>query len=148
MKKEFKKHIDFKNLNYETVEVERLDDLVKEGVIPEDFTTKFPYLRERKPHSHHTAIMATYYGEGIECVQGAFFECLWYSYSINRKMDKTGRWRYFDLTNCMFGVKNKTFETDNGEIYPLMFDVDETITLEEFQELVNKSKNAIKEVLT
>lgn len=43
--------------------------------------------------------------------------------------------------------KNKTFETDNGEIFPLVFDVDETITLEEFQGLVDKSKNAIK-VLT
>lgn len=50
------------------------------------------------------------------------------------------------VTNIDF--KNKTFETDNGEIYPLMFDVDESITLEEFQELVNKSENAIKEVLT
>ena len=44
--------------------------------------------------------------------------------------------------------ENKTFETDNGEIYPLIFDVDESITLEEFQELVDKSENAIKEVLT
>jgi hypothetical protein len=44
--------------------------------------------------------------------------------------------------------KDKTFETDNGEIFPLMFDVDESITLEEFQELVDKSESAIKEVLT
>ena len=44
--------------------------------------------------------------------------------------------------------KNKTFETDNGETYPLMLDVDETITLEEFQELVDKSEKAIKEVLS
>ena len=44
--------------------------------------------------------------------------------------------------------KNKTFETDNGETFPLLFDVDESITLEEFQELVDKSENAIKEVLT
>ena len=44
--------------------------------------------------------------------------------------------------------KNKTFETDNGETFPLLFDVDESITLEEFQELVVKSENAIKEVLT
>lgn len=43
---------------------------------------------------------------------------------------------------------NKTFDTDNGETYPLMFDVDESITLEEFQELVDKSENAIKQVLT
>ena len=44
--------------------------------------------------------------------------------------------------------ESKTFETDNGETYPLMFDVDESITLEEFQELVDKSENAIKELLT
>ena len=44
--------------------------------------------------------------------------------------------------------KNKTFETDNGEIYPLMFNINQSITLEEFQELVDKSENAIKEVLT
>ena len=43
--------------------------------------------------------------------------------------------------------ENKTFETDNGETFPLMFDVDETITLDEFQELVDKSVNAIKELL-
>ena len=50
------------------------------------------------------------------------------------------------VTNIDF--KNKTFETDDAETYPLMFNVDETITLEEFQELVDKSENAIKEVLT
>lgn len=44
--------------------------------------------------------------------------------------------------------ENKTFETDSGETYPLMFDIDETITLEEFQELVDKSENVIKEVLS
>ena len=44
--------------------------------------------------------------------------------------------------------KNKAFETDNGETYPLVFDVDESITLEEFQELVDKSENVIKQVLT
>ena len=49
------------------------------------------------------------------------------------------------VVNIDFG--NKTFETDNGETFPLMFDVDKTITLEEFQELVDKSENVIKEVL-
>lgn len=44
--------------------------------------------------------------------------------------------------------ENKTFETDNGETFPLLFDVDESIPLEEFQQLVDKSENAIKEVLT
>ena len=44
--------------------------------------------------------------------------------------------------------ENKTFETDDGETFPLMFDVDESITLEKFQELVDKSENTIKELLT
>ena len=44
--------------------------------------------------------------------------------------------------------ENKTFDTDNGETFPLLFDVDESIPLEEFQQLVDKSENAIKEVLT
>ena len=43
--------------------------------------------------------------------------------------------------------KDKAFETDSGETYPLIFDIDDAITLEEFQELVDKSENAIKEVL-
>ena len=43
--------------------------------------------------------------------------------------------------------KNKAFETDNGETYPLTFDVDESITLEQFKELVDKSENVIKQVL-
>ena len=42
--------------------------------------------------------------------------------------------------------ENKTFETDNGETFPLMFDVNESITLEEFQELVDKSENARNEL--
>ena len=50
------------------------------------------------------------------------------------------------VTNINF--KNKTFETDNDETFPLLFDVNESIPLEEFQELVDKSENAIKEVLT
>lgn len=44
--------------------------------------------------------------------------------------------------------ESKTFDTDNGETFPLMFDVNESITLEEFQELVDKSERTIKEVLT
>lgn len=54
--------------------------------------------------------------------------------------------RKYKVTNINF--KNKTFETVNGETFPLLFDVNEPITLEEFQELVDKSENAIKEVLT
>ena len=50
------------------------------------------------------------------------------------------------VTNIDF--ENKIFETDNGETFPLLFDVDDSITLEEFQELVDKRENAIHEVST
>lgn len=43
--------------------------------------------------------------------------------------------------------ESKIFETDSGETYPLLFDIDESITLEKFQELVDKSENTIKELL-
>ena len=44
--------------------------------------------------------------------------------------------------------KTQAFETDSGETFPLLFNVDESITLEEFQELIDKSKSAIKQLLT
>lgn len=44
-------------------------------------------------------------------------------------------------------LENKTFETDNGEIFPFIFDVDEDITIENFQELIDKSENMLKELL-
>ena len=50
------------------------------------------------------------------------------------------------VTNINF--KNKTFETDNGETFSLLLDVDDSITVEEVQELVDKRENAIKELLT
>lgn len=36
--------------------------------------------------------------------------------------------------------KTKIFQTDSGKTYPLMFDVDENITIDELQALVDKSK--------
>lgn len=42
----------------------------------------------------------------------------------------------------------QAFETDSGETFPLLFNVDESMTLEEFQELIGKSKSAIKQLLT
>ena len=44
-------------------------------------------------------------------------------------------------------LENKTFETDNGEIFLFIFDVDEDITIENFQELIDKSENMLKELL-
>ena len=44
-------------------------------------------------------------------------------------------------------LETKTFETDNGEIFPFIFDVNEDMTLEIFQELIDKSENMLKELL-
>lgn len=44
-------------------------------------------------------------------------------------------------------LETKTFETDNGEIFPFIFDVNEDMTLEKFQELIDKSENMLKELL-
>lgn len=43
--------------------------------------------------------------------------------------------------------KNKQFETDNGEVFPFIFEVDEFITIEEFQKLINESEAALKKLL-
>lgn len=40
-------------------------------------------------------------------------------------------------------VDSEEFELDNGDIYPQMFDVDEDITVEEFQQIVDDSKDAV-----
>lgn len=45
------------------------------------------------------------------------------------------------VTNINF--ENKTFETEDGELYPLMFDINETISLDEFQLLIDNSENII-----
>jgi len=46
-------------------------------------------------------------------------------------------------------VNKIEFELDNGDIYPIPFelDVDENITLEEFQKILNDSKDDIIKIL-
>lgn len=43
--------------------------------------------------------------------------------------------------------ENKTFITDDGIEYPFMFDVNPSITIEEFQTLVDESEDVIKNYL-
>ena len=43
--------------------------------------------------------------------------------------------------------ENKTFITDDGTEYPFMFDVNPSITIEEFQILVDESEDVIKKLL-
>jgi hypothetical protein len=63
------------------------------------------------------------------------------------------------IKNIMENLKNKNlivvrfdkneFELDNGDIYPIPFelDVDENISLEEFQNILNSSKDDIIKIL-
>ena len=43
-------------------------------------------------------------------------------------------------------IENKTFQTNLGETYPLMFDADKNITLDELQALIYKSEKIIEEL--
>ena len=64
-----------------------------------------------------------------------------------------------NITKIMESLKNRTFnvvrfdknefELDNGDIYPIPFelDVDEKITIEEFQKILNSSKDLILKIL-
>lgn len=40
--------------------------------------------------------------------------------------------------------ENKTFITEEGDEYPLMFGVDENITIEDFQQILDNSENIMK----
>ena len=40
--------------------------------------------------------------------------------------------------------ENKTFTTEEGYEYPLMFGIDESITIEDFQQILYNSENIIK----
>lgn len=42
---------------------------------------------------------------------------------------------------------NKQFETEDGEIYPFIFEVDLSITLNEFQQLIDESEEVLKKLL-
>ena len=51
----------------------------------------------------------------------------------------------YKIVNIDF--ENKTFITDDGTEYPFMFDVNPSITIEEFQTLVDESEDVIKKLL-
>lgn len=44
-------------------------------------------------------------------------------------------------------VTKTNYTIENGDVYEHTFDIDENITVEEFQKLLNNAKNAIIEVL-
>lgn len=43
--------------------------------------------------------------------------------------------------------ENKTFLTDDGIEYPLVFDVNPSMTIEEFQSFIDESENVIEKLL-
>ena len=42
--------------------------------------------------------------------------------------------------------ENKTFKTEEGDEYPLMFGIDENVTLEDFQQILDDSANIIEKL--
>lgn len=42
---------------------------------------------------------------------------------------------------------NKEFTTDDGNIYPILFDIDENITVEDFQKAIDDSKKIILNII-
>lgn len=44
-------------------------------------------------------------------------------------------------------TENKEFTTDDGNIYPILFDVDEDITIEEFQQAIDDSKKIMLNII-
>ena len=44
-------------------------------------------------------------------------------------------------------LTNKIFITEDNEEYPILFDIDDFITLDKFQELLNKSSDIIEKLI-
>ena len=42
---------------------------------------------------------------------------------------------------------NKEFTTDDGNIYPILFDIDEDITVEDFQNAIDDSKKIMLNII-
>lgn len=42
---------------------------------------------------------------------------------------------------------NNEFTTDDGNIYPILFDIDEDITIEEFQKAIDNSKKIMLNII-
>lgn len=42
--------------------------------------------------------------------------------------------------------ENKTFSTEDGEEYPLMFGIDENITLDDFQKILDEGEDIMRQI--
>lgn len=52
-----------------------------------------------------------------------------------------------DKTLNVVRVEKNEFELDNGDIYPIPFDVNDDISVEEFQKIINSSKDVVIKIL-
>ena len=43
-------------------------------------------------------------------------------------------------------IEKKEFETEDGCVYPILFDIDKTITIEDFQKILDESKDIVKDL--
>ena len=65
---------------------------------------------------------------------------------MNTKINKLKK-SLLDMQSKVVKVTKTDYTLDNGDVYEHTFDIDENITVEEFQSLLNNAKNVIVETL-
>ena len=68
-------------------------------------------------------------------------------YYMNTKINKVKN-SVLDMHQKMIKVTKTDYTLDNGDVYEHTFDIDENITVDEFQTLLDNAKNIIVETLT
>ena len=65
---------------------------------------------------------------------------------MNTKINKLKK-SLLDMQPKVVKVKKTDYTLDNGDVYEHTFDIDENITVDEFQSLLDNAKNIIVETL-
>lgn len=68
-------------------------------------------------------------------------------YYMNTKINKVKN-SVLDMHQKTIKVTKTDYTLDNGDVYEHTFDIDENITVDEFQTLLDNAKNIIVETLT
>ena len=68
-------------------------------------------------------------------------------YYMNTKINKVKN-TVLDMHQKIIKVTKTDYTLDNGDVYEHTFDIDENITVDEFQTLLDNAKNIIVEMLT
>ena len=68
-------------------------------------------------------------------------------YYMNTKINKVKN-SVLDMHQKIIKVTKTDYTLDNGDVYEHTFDIDENITVDEFQTLLDNAKNVIVETLT